>query len=250
MAPTDERPLTRGERMRGYAVHLYTASGIVLAFLATAELCRPRPDPRWIFALFVAATLIDATDGSLARRWQVKRTVPEIDGRTIDDIVDYITYTFLPLVLVWRMGWLPEPELLWVAPALIASLFGFANVGIKDEGGGFFLGWPSMWNLVAFYAGLFPPEVNAVMLLFFAVLTLVPVRFLYLTVAPRPWKVPLLAGSVLWLVLILAMLPRYPDDVPPWMLWLSLSYPVLYSVLSWQLSRRDRRARAQAQASA
>lgn len=246
MAAPDGRPVTGGERIRGYALHLYTASGIVLAFLAAAQLCRPRPDPRGIFALFAAATLIDATDGTLARRWQVKRTVPEIDGRTIDDIVDYITYTFLPVVLVWRMGWLPEPALLWVAPALVASLFGFANVGIKDEGGGFFLGWPSMWNVVAFYAGFFSPAVNAAMLLFFAVLTLVPVRFLYLTVAPRPWKVPLLAGSVLWLVLILAMLPRYPDDVPRWMVWLSLSYPVLYSILSWQLSRRERRGRTAA----
>jgi phosphatidylcholine synthase len=238
MAATDGPPLTRGERIRGYAVHLYTASGIVLAFLAAAELCRPRPDVRWVFALFAAATLIDASDGTLARRWQVKRTVPEIDGRTIDDIVDYITYTFLPVVLVWRMGWLPEPALLWVAPALVASLFGFANVGIKDESGGFFLGWPSMWNVVAFYAGLFAPVVNAVMLLLFALLTVLPVRFLYLTVAPRPWKVPLLAGSVVWLALILAMLPSYPDDVPRWMVWLSLSYPVLYSILSWQLSRR------------
>ncbi|HEU0300974.1 MAG TPA: hypothetical protein VFR37_16040, partial [Longimicrobium sp.] len=149
-----------------------------------------------------------------------------------------------PVALVWRMGWLPEPALLWVAPALIASLFGFANVGIKDEGGGFFLGWPSMWNVVAFYCGLFAPAVNAAMLIFFAVLTLVPVRFLYLTVAPRPWKVPLLAGSVLWLVLILAMLPRYPDGVPRWMVWLSLAYPVLYSMISWHLSRLDRRARS------
>ena len=124
-------------------MHLYTASGIVLAALAAAEIFSPRPDPRIVFALFAAATLVDASDGFLARRWEVKRTAPEIDGRAIDDIVDYITFTFLPLLLVWRMGWVPEPVLLWIAPALIASLFGFANTGAKDEGGGFFRGFPS-----------------------------------------------------------------------------------------------------------
>lgn len=239
----DGRPLTTGERVRGYAVHLYTASGIVLAALAAAEIFSARPNPRLVFVLFAAATLVDASDGFLARRWEVKRTAPEIDGRTIDDIVDYITFTFLPLLLVWRMGWVPDPALLWISPALIASLFGFANAGAKDEGGGFFRGFPSYWNVVAFYAGLLHPWVSATMLVALAVLTVLPVRFIYPTLAPRPWRVPLLVGAFAWLAFMLATLPDYPD-VAPWLLWLSLSYPLLYALLSWHLSRRDRRMRA------
>ena len=240
---TDARPLTAGERIRGYAVHLYTASGIVLAALAAAEIFSARPDPRLVFALFAAATIVDGTDGFLARRWEVKRTAPAIDGRAIDDIVDYITFTFLPLLLVWRMGWVADPALLWISPALIASLFGFANAGAKDESGGFFLGFPSYWNVVAFYAGLVNPLVSAVMIVALAVLTLAPVRFIYPTLAPRPWRMPLLIGAFAWLALMLAMLPDYPD-VAPWLLWVSLVYPLLYTVLSWHLSRRDRRTRA------
>ena len=181
-------------RFRAALVHLYTASGVLLAFLATAEICTPAPDVRVVFVLLAAAVLIDATDGTLARRWEVKRWLPGIDGRTIDDLVDYLTYTFVPLLLIWRMGWLPEPAFVWVAPALIASLFGFANTGAKDESGGFFLGFPSYWNVVAFYAGLahryYGPWVNAIAVLFLALLTVLPVRFLYPTLAPRS-----LAGS-------------------------------------------------------
>ncbi|MBW3571093.1 MAG: phosphatidylcholine synthase [Gemmatimonadetes bacterium] len=238
----DARP-SAGERVRGYAVHLYTASGIVLAALAAAEIFAVRPDPRIVFALFAAATVVDATDGFLARRWQVKRTAPEIDGRTIDDIVDYITFTFLPLLLVWRMEWVPDPALLWIAPAMIASLFGFANAGAKDESGGFFRGFPSYWNVVAFYAGLLHPLLSALLIVALAALTVLPVRFIYPTLAPRPWRVPLLLGAFAWLALMLAMLPEYPD-VAPWLLWLSLSYPLLYTLLSWQLSRRNRRMRS------
>jgi phosphatidylcholine synthase len=239
----EARPVTRGERIRGYAVHLYTASGILIAALAMVQIVGHAGDPRKVFALFALATLVDATDGFLARRWDVKRTAPEIDGRTIDDIVDYITFTFLPLFLIFRMDWAPQPVIFWIAPALVASLFGFANRGAKDEGGGFFRGFPSYWNVVAFYAGLLPVLVSGVMIVALAVLTVLPVRFIYPTLAPRPWRMPLLVGAFAWLAFMLWTLPGYPD-VEPWMLGLSLSYPLLYALLSWHLSRQDRRMRA------
>ena len=206
--------MTLAPRARAAAVHLYTASGALLAFAATAEIGSARPDPRRVFLLLTVAVLVDATDGTLARRWEVKRWLPAIDGRTIDDIVDYLTYSFVPLLLVWRMGWLPDPGILWVAPALLASLFGFANRGAKDEGGGFFLGFPSYWNVVAFYAGfihrLYGPGANAAVVLVLAVATLLPVRFLYPNLAPRAWRIPVVGGALLWLGAMLAMLPDYP----------------------------------------
>jgi phosphatidylcholine synthase len=51
----------------------------------------------------------------------VKQWLPKIEGRTIDDIVDFLTYTFVPLLLMWRMEWLPPPAEVWVIPALMAS---------------------------------------------------------------------------------------------------------------------------------
>jgi phosphatidylcholine synthase len=238
MPPAAPRP-TPAERLRGYAVHLYTASGVVVAMLMAMEICSPRPDARRVFILFAIATLMDATDGPFARRWEVKRTAPEIDGRTIDDIVDFLTFTFLPLLLVWRMEWVPHPGLLFVAPALVASLFGFANVSAKDEHGGFFRGFPSYWNMAAFYAGLLHPWAAGAMLLGLAALTVMPVWFIYPNLAPRPWKVPLLAGAFAWLVLAIAMVPPYPH-VPRWMLWLSLAGPLAYALLSWHLVRQRR----------
>ena len=228
-------------RARAAAVHVYTASGVLLAFLAAAEACAAAPDPRKVFVLLALAVLVDATDGPLARRWEVKRWLAAIEGRTIDDIVDYLTYTFVPLLLVWRMGWVPEPTLAWIAPALVASLFGFANTGIKDEAGGFFLGFPSYWNVVAFYAGpiaaRYGPAVNAAILLLLAVATLLPLRFIYPNLAPPPWRAVVILGALLWLGAMLAMLPDYPR-VPGWALWLSLLYPVFYFWLSFRLAAR------------
>ena len=235
-----------GQRVRAYAVHLYTASGVALAFLAAAEMAAPAPDPRVVFLLFAAAVIVDASDGPLARRWEVKRWAANIDGRTIDDIVDYLTFTFLPLLLIWRMGWLPDPAALWVIPALLASLFGFANTGAKDEEGGFFLGFPSYWNVVALYVGIwyemYGPWLNAAILLALAALTLVPIGFLYPNLAPHPWRTPVLVGAALWLALMIWMVYLFPL-VPGWLMWLSLVYPVFYTVLSFRL-RAARRAGA------
>ena len=233
---------TPGQRARAYAVHLYTASGIILALLAAMEIASPEPDVRLVFLLFAGTVLIDASDGPLARRWEVKRWAARIDGRTIDDIVDYITYTVLPLLLVWRMGWIPEPAALWVAPALLASLFGFANTGAKDEDEGFFLGFPSYWNVVALYAGVvaerWGPWPNAAMLLVLAALTLAPVGFLYPNLAPRRWRLALTGGALAWLVILVAMVRVFPA-VPGWLLALSLLYPAFYAALSVHLRRRS-----------
>ena len=231
----------RGPHLRAALVHVYTASGALLALVATMEVASAAPNPRWVFLLLAAAVLVDATDGPLARRAEVKRWLPSIDGRTIDDIVDYLTYTFVPLLLVWRMGWVPEPALAWIAPALLASLFGFANTAAKDEAGGFFLGFPSYWNVVAFYAGfayhLYGPWVNAAALLLLALLTVLPARFLYPNLAPSPWRTPLIVGALIWLGMMLWLLVDYPS-APASLVWLSLLYPVLYFWLSYRLAAR------------
>lgn len=249
-------PPTLRQRIQGYAVHLYTATGIVFALLATMEMTREEPDPRWVFLWLAIAVFVDASDGALARLWRVKHTAPRIDGRTIDDIVDYHTFTFIPLLLVWRMGWLPgeaDVSWLWLAPPLIASLLGFANTGAKDEGGGWFLGFPSYWNLLAFYLGLFFYTFDSgwpgvIVLEVCAVLTVLPVRFLYPTLAPRPWRMPLLVGGGVWAVALLAMTPWYPphgEGVPAWAWGASLLYPAFYTAASVWLDMQARRTHTQ-----
>lgn len=241
--PATQTSPSPAERVRAYAVHVYTASGVGLAFLAAAEICSAAPDPRRAFLLLFGAVLIDASDGTLARRWHVKRWAASIDGRTIDDIVDYLTYTFLPLLLMWRMEWLPQPAFLWIIPALVASLFGFANTGAKDETGGFFLGFPSYWNVVAFYAGLWEGAVsqwgNAFAVVVLTALTVAPVRFLYPNLTPHPWRTAVIGGAALWLAQLVAILWRYPA-APRWLVWSSLAYPLFYAALSLVLDRRQR----------
>jgi len=241
-----------GRKARAYLVHLFTASGVVFAFLAVAEVVQSDPDPRWVFAWLTLAVLIDAADGPLARLWNVKLYAPRILGPTIDQIVDYLTFTFVPLTLVWRMDWLPDPDGLWVVLAMVVSLLGFANTSAKQVKKGFFLGFPSYWNVVAYYVGLLAvgygttgAHVSLGAVIALGVLTLVPVRFIYPNAAPAPWRAIVTVGGVAWLGLLLALLPTFPD-LPAWgddwVLWVSFIYPAFYFGLSGWLDWTSRQS--------
>ncbi|EMB13812.1 CDP-alcohol phosphatidyltransferase family protein [Rhodopirellula europaea] len=240
MQGPNNHPGTTGQKAAAYGVHVLTASGILPASLAMHEIIQPDCDPRLVFIWLLLTTFIDAIDGPLARRFRVKTLAKSIDGRTIDDLLDYLTFAFIPLMLVWRMDWLPDGLGFTVAIAMGASLFGFAHSNAKDEQNGFFRGFPSYWNVAAFYAGLlhhwWGPWPVAVMIWLLAGLTVMPIWLIYPNLAPAKHRTWLLAGAGIWAILLVAMLPMYPRP-PAWLVLVSLGYPILYSATSYALSR-------------
>ncbi len=88
-----------------WCVHCYTALGLVASAAIAVLLVRGGPEAfRGSFVLMLVATLVDATDGTLARRVRVQEVLPSFDGRKLDDLTDFLTYTSLPLLLIWRGG--------------------------------------------------------------------------------------------------------------------------------------------------
>ena len=134
---------------------------------------------------------------------------------------------------------------MWVSVALLASLFAFCNVSAKQDREGFFVGFPSYWNVVAFYTAIWLHGYGAVVLLIIvlllSLLSVLPVRFVYPARAPR-WRPWFLWGSVAWIVTLLGLLLEFRADgvVSDWLLYLSLIYPVTYLALSVYLDIRFR----------
>ncbi len=89
-----------------WSVHAYTALGAVAAFAAALAVFDA--NYRAAFLLLAGATMIDATDGVLARLARVKERTPQFDGARLDDIVDYLTFVFVPALLLYRAADLPD----------------------------------------------------------------------------------------------------------------------------------------------
>lgn len=225
--------------MLAWLAHLYTALGAVLAFTATAAVVAG--DIRGAFLALTAATFVDATDGLLARALRVSERIPHFDGARLDDIVDYLTYVFVPALIVWHEGLLPRgaaPAV--VAAVLLSSAYGFGHAEAKVKTTEhFFTGFPSYWNIVAVYLVVWrlPAAANAAILLVFAALVFVPIRYVYPTRTEtlRPLT---LALSVVWAVSMLVMIWRLPATGGPWMV-LSLAFVVYYFGLSLWLHARQ-----------
>jgi phosphatidylcholine synthase len=227
-------------RAKALLVHLYTASTMAVLMVATAFLL----NDQLTAALFtmLLSIVIDATDGSLARRFQVKRHVPEFDGRTMDDIIDYVSYVFLPAVFLLKAGMLLQPAVIVCCLPLIASAFGFSRVDAKLDNEGFFVGFPSYWNIVVayFYLTGSPPWLNTLIIIFLSAMVFVPTRYIYIT---RFRQLPQahLAGATLSGVTMLTAL-FVSGDLRQALVAISLIYPVIYTAYSLFLDRRARKS--------
>jgi phosphatidylcholine synthase len=219
-----------------WIAHLYTASGAVLALLATGVTFAH--NFRAAFIYLVVATIVDATDGVLARALRVKERLPNYDGARLDDIVDYLTYVFVPVLIVWQADLVPVPFPVCAA-MLIASAYGFGQAEAKvNRGDHFFTGFPSYWNIIVVYLYLMQlaPIVNAVVLVTLCVLVFVPIRYVYPS-RTIVWRVPTLVLGTVWAALFAWLIWRLPALNGPWAM-ISLVFPVYYLALSLWLHRR------------
>ena len=227
------------QKAAAWSVHAYTALGAVCGFGALRATIVG--DYRQAFLWLVAATLIDATDGVLARAARVKEHAPDLDGARLDDIVDYLTYVVAPLFLLYHSGRLPDG---WgevtAAIVLLSSAYGFASTDAKSDDH-FFTGFPSYWNIVAVYlfAANMAPAVNAAILVTLSVLVFVRIGYVYPSRTPELRGVTTVLGAI-WALAVVAIIWTLPEVRQPLLVG-SLFFPVYYIVLSLVLHYRRSR---------
>ena len=179
-SPADTSPPGGGPpAFFAWLVHAFTASGAILAMLALFAVERGE----WRLALFwlFVAVVVDGIDGSFARWARVKEKAARVDGDTLDLVVDYLTYVFVPTLFLWRAGLMPEALAPWLAAAIqLSSLYLFARRDMKSDDN-YFRGFPALWNVVAFYlfalgAG---PVAGTIVILFLVITTFAPLLFIH-----------------------------------------------------------------------
>jgi len=180
-------------------VHIFTASGIVCALLATRAVLAGAWEE--VFIWLGLALLVDGIDGALARLVDVTAKLPRFSGERLDLVIDYVTYVFVPALALLQADYLQgRLGMLLASLILLSSLFHFADTESKTEDHSF-VGFPAVWNIVAFYVFAFqiPSWIVAILVFACVVLTFVPMRWAHPLRTPLLWPITL-AMSVLWCV--------------------------------------------------
>jgi len=165
--------------LRAFAVHIFTACGAALALLALIL----ATGGHWtaMFLCLGLALIVDGVDGPLARAFNVAEVLPRWSGVTLDLVVDFVTYVFVPAFAIAASGLLPNALAIAAgATVTVSGALYFADREIKTHDN-YFKGFPVVWNLAAFYLYVLepPPWLAAAGVFALAVLTFAPIRFVH-----------------------------------------------------------------------
>lgn len=217
-----------------WAVHSYTASGAVAGILALDLIAHGNFHSALI--VMAVALFIDSTDGPLARFLNVRARIPFFDGSLLDNIVDYLTYVAIPVFFMLRAGIVADDiaGLTVAAFIMVASAYAFCRTDAKTADH-YFRGFPSYWNLAAFYLFCLrlPLLANAGLLIALAIMEFLPIKFIYPN-RTEPLRGLTLTFAFIWAVVTALMLPTVPS-YNPLLLYTSLAFIVYYFALSFAL---------------
>jgi phosphatidylcholine synthase len=217
--------MTGFERVRAFIVHVFTASGAALALLALIL----ATGGHWtgMFFCLGLALVVDGADGPIARAFDVQKVLPRWSGDTLDLVVDFVTYVFVPAYAIAASGLLPQ--VLAIPAGILVVISGalyFADREMKTKDN-YFRGFPAVWNLAAFYLYLLePPEwAAAVAIAILAGLSFAPIKFLH-PLRVQQWRVFNIALLAVWAAL--AFIAIVQDLLPGLYVVLPLSFIAVY----------------------
>ena len=185
-----------------WAIHIFTAIGIIAGFLAL--LSALDGSPRMALTWMTVAMVIDGLDGPIARKYEISAVLPHIDGHIGDLIIDYVTTVIAPAFFIHEFDLLPKRfDLIGISLILLTALYLFSNTHIQTEDN-YFNGFPAMWNLVVnvLFVLQSPKTVNLIVVIVMSVFTVVPVKFVH-PIRVRDFRRTTVTVLVIWLIALL-----------------------------------------------
>ena len=141
------------DTLLAWSVHLLTCSGLIVGFFALLSVFKN--DQTSAFLFLGLALLIDAIDGTLARKFKVSIFVKNIDGKMLDSVIDFFNYIIIPSVMIYWFKFVPSQfEIIIPSIILIISAISYSNNNLMTSDN-FYKGFPCIWNILLFYLYLF-----------------------------------------------------------------------------------------------
>ena len=204
-------------KLAAWSVHLFTASGLLAGFMGLLAVVER--DYRAAMLWLLATLVIDGIDGTFARLARVQEVLPDVNGKTIDYVIDFFTYCILPAYL-WFV-WTDGPPWAAYGGAFLMLLSGalyYGKEGMVSADGKHFVGFPVLWNMVVYVFIFVVPELGwgwlFHVIVLFTILHFVPILTPYPSQGgPGFWRilfaVVLFIGSAVWNVWV------YPEVSQP-----------------------------------
>lgn len=240
MTSTPSNPSGAGARVAAFGVHIFTALGSGIALIAMLEAVREH----WVamFGWLGVALIVDAIDGPLARKFDVARLQPNWSGDTLDLVVDFLTYVFIPAYAIVASNLLlPVSGAALGVGIVVSGALYFADRRMKTEDN-HFRGFPTLWNAVVFQLFVLKPQplVASAIVAAFIVLTFVPFNVMH-PVRTTRFRIFNLALIALWAVLaVVALVQDFNVPAPISFTMCAIALYVLFSDTVIRLITRAR----------
>ena len=167
------------ERLMGILVHLLTGFGIVAGFFALIAVMNN--NQKEAFLWLGLAFLLDSIDGTLARKFNVKKNLPNIDGKMLDSIIDFFNYVIIPSIMIYWFRYVPDQFILLIPAILIfISIFSYVNLNILTNDN-YYNGFPAIWNVIVLYFYIFgtSQNINLIFLILLILLKFSPLKCIH-----------------------------------------------------------------------
>ncbi len=162
----------------------------------------------WLFVCL----LIDGIDGTLARKFKVTDVLPNMHGKSIDYVVDFVTYMVVPAFFFYKAEMATEQFMIPTLVIIILSsaLYYGKNDMVEDDQ--YFIGFPVLWNVVVYFLFFVFQNnqiLNMVSVAIFGVLHFIPLRFAYPSRARKYFKLHMVI-AVLGMTAAAVVIWSYP----------------------------------------
>ncbi|ACH94499.1 phosphatidylcholine synthase [Borrelia recurrentis] len=194
-----------------WLVHILTASGLIVGFYSIIAIINT--DYNLLIKLTILGLLIDGIDGTLARKLKIKEVIPTINGELLDNIVDYINYTFIPTIFFYYSNFIQEKyKIIICIGILLASAYQFSQLDAKTSDD-YFRGFPSLWNFLIIFNVIFEinKNTNIIIILSCIAFSFVPIKFIYPSKTKELKYITLPITIITSLLIILIIFIKLPD---------------------------------------
>ena len=202
------------EKLLGLFVHFLTGCGVIAGFFSLIAVLNNNQKEAFIW--LGVAFLIDSVDGTLARKFNVKKNFPHIDGKMLDSIIDFFNYVIIPSIMIYWFNYVPDKFIILIPVILIfISIYSYVNLNILTNDN-YYNGFPAIWNVIVLYFYIFgtSQNFNLLFLILLILLKFSPLKCIH-PLRVKKLKYLSIFFTIVWFMMSVLLIIIKDSDINP-----------------------------------